>query len=42
MTGPEFGLPTTIGTIALEKAIAKKNAPIVDLVSFIQQKSSIV
>ncbi|KAI0388266.1 amidase signature domain-containing protein [Xylariaceae sp. FL0594] len=30
MTGPEFGMPTTVGTYALEHAVAKQNAPIVD------------
>ncbi|KAK4220873.1 amidase signature domain-containing protein [Podospora fimiseda] len=31
MTGSEFPLPTTVGTIALKSAMAEKNAPIVDL-----------
>ncbi|KAH6622595.1 amidase signature domain-containing protein [Chaetomium tenue] len=31
MTGPEFQLPTTVGSVALRSAVAKKNAPIVDL-----------
>ncbi|KAK1832513.1 amidase signature domain-containing protein [Podospora conica] len=31
MTGPEFGLPTTVGSVALKTAMAKKNAPIVDM-----------
>lgn len=30
MTGPELGMPTTVGTFALEKAMARRNAPIVD------------
>ncbi|KAF2968412.1 hypothetical protein GQX73_g5175 [Xylaria multiplex] len=30
MTGPELGMPTTVGTYALEKAMARKNAPIVE------------
>jgi hypothetical protein len=32
MTGPEFELPTTVGSVALKSAMAKKNAPIVDMV----------
>ncbi|KAI1318485.1 amidase signature enzyme [Xylariaceae sp. FL0255] len=31
MTGPEFYLPTTVGTLALENAIATSNAPVIDL-----------
>lgn len=31
MTGPEFQLPTTVGSVALRSAMAKKNAPVVDL-----------
>jgi hypothetical protein len=42
MTGPELGLPTTIGTIALETAIASKNAPVVDLVSFMQYQGLLI
>lgn len=34
MTGPELQLPTTVGTYALQDSIAKRNAPIVDRVSF--------
>ncbi|KAI1110907.1 amidase signature domain-containing protein [Nemania sp. NC0429] len=30
MTGSELGMPTTVGTFALEKAMARRNAPIVD------------
>lgn len=30
MTGPDLGMPTTVGTFALEKAMARRNAPIVD------------
>ncbi|KAJ8128010.1 hypothetical protein O1611_g5628 [Lasiodiplodia mahajangana] len=30
MTGPELGMPTTVGSYALEKAMAKQNAPIVE------------
>lgn len=32
MTGPEFELPTTVGSVALKSATAKKNAPVVDMV----------
>jgi len=32
MTGPEFELPTTVGSVALKSAMAKRNAPIVDMV----------
>jgi len=32
MTGPEWGLPTTVGSVALQSAMAKENAPIVELV----------
>ncbi len=34
MTGPEFRMPTTVGSAALRSAMAEKNAPIVDLVGF--------
>jgi amidase len=33
MTGPEFRMPTTIGSVALQFAMAERNAPVVDLVS---------
>lgn len=32
MTGPKFELPTTVGSIALKSAMARRNAPIVDMV----------
>ncbi|KAI1173817.1 amidase signature enzyme [Nemania sp. FL0916] len=32
MTGPDFCLPTTVGSFALEKAFATSNAPIVNLI----------
>lgn len=32
MTGPEFELPTTVGSVALKSAVAKRNAPIVNMV----------
>ncbi len=32
MTGPEFRMPTTVGSAALRSAMAKRNAPVVDLV----------
>lgn len=32
MTGPELGMPTTVGSAALRSAVARKNAPIVDMV----------
>lgn len=32
MTGPEIELPTTVGSIALKSAMARRNAPIVDMV----------
>jgi hypothetical protein len=32
MTGPDLHLPTTVGTYALERAMTKSNAPVVDLV----------
>ncbi|KAH6848069.1 amidase signature domain-containing protein [Chaetomium sp. MPI-CAGE-AT-0009] len=31
MTGPEFQMPTTVGSAALQSAMAEKNAPIVDM-----------
>jgi amidase len=33
MTGPEFRMPTTVGSVALQSAMAERNAPVVDLVS---------
>jgi len=32
MTGPELQMPTTVGSVALRSAMARKNAPIVDMV----------
>ncbi|KAJ5622151.1 hypothetical protein N7528_005383 [Penicillium herquei] len=33
MTGPEFEMPTTVGSAALRSAVARKNAPIVDMLT---------
>lgn len=32
MTGPALGMPTTVGSIALKNAMAKENAPVIDMV----------
>ncbi|KAK3367391.1 amidase signature domain-containing protein [Lasiosphaeria ovina] len=31
MTGPEFQMPTSVGSAALKSAVAQKNAPVVDM-----------
>lgn len=33
MTGPELQMPTSVGSAALESAVARKSAPIVEMVS---------
>lgn len=32
MTGPSLGMATTVGSIALQNAMAKENAPVVEMV----------
>ena len=32
MAGPELEMPTTVGSAALRSAVARKNAPVVEMV----------